>query len=320
MAKMLDKIIAAINSYRTFLLTSHVRLDGDALGSELAMYHMLSNMGKEAYIYNQDKTPGNYQFLAGSANILNVLPDLSKYDVAFVLDCSELERIGDQASVIGKMERIINIDHHLSNGGFCELTYNDHEASSTGELLYRLIMQMAVVITKDMANNLYAAIITDTGGFRYRSTSRETLLAAGDLVGKGADPQWVSENIYENTPLEKIRLMTKSLETLSFDFNNRVASMTVYLEALAGTGTLSEHVEGFVDIPRTIQGVDVSVLYLELSKDCYKLSLRSKGAINVETVARRFGGGGHTNAAACEITGKLKTIKRQVTEAIGAAL
>jgi phosphoesterase RecJ-like protein len=139
-------------------------------------------------------------------------------------------------------------------------------------------------------------------------------------VGKGADPQWVSENIYENTPLEKIRLMTKSLETLSFDFNNRVASMTVYLEALARTDALSEHVEGFVDIPRTIRGVDVSVLYLELSKDCYKLSLRSKGTINVETVARRFGGGGHANAAACEIAGELETTKRQVTEAIGAVL
>jgi phosphoesterase RecJ-like protein len=163
---MLDRIIAMINSYRTFLLTSHVRLDGDALGSELALYHMLKNMGKEVLIYNQDNTPDNYRFLSGSANIVHALPNLNRYDVVFVLDCSDLERIGDQASVIGKMERIINIDHHLSNDGFCELTYNDHEASSTGELLYRLIMQMAVVITKDMANNLYAAIITDTGGFR----------------------------------------------------------------------------------------------------------------------------------------------------------
>lgn len=317
---MLDRIIAMINSYRTFLLTSHVRLDGDALGSELALYHILSEMGKEVLIYNQDNTPDNYRFLPGSVNIVHALPDLNKYDVVFVLDCSDLERIGDQASVIGKMERIINIDHHLSNGGFCELTYIDREASSTGELLYRLIMQMAVVPTKDVANNLYAAIVTDTGGFRYRNTSRETLLAAGDLVGRGADPQWLSENIYENNPLEKIRLMTKSLETLSFDFNGRVASMTVYLEAFANTGALSEHIEGFVDIPRTIRGVDVSVLYLELSKNYYKLSLRSKGKINVETVARRFGGGGHANAAACQIAGELETTKRQVMEAVGAVL
>lgn len=317
---MLDRIIAMINSYRTFLLTSHVRLDGDALGSELALYHILNDMCKEVLIYNQDKTPDNYRFLPGSVNIVHALPDLKKYDVVFVLDCSDLERIGDQSSVIGKMERIINIDHHLSNGGFCELTYIDRESSSTGELLYRLIMQMSVVPTRDVANNLYAAIVTDTGGFRYRNTSRETLLAAGDLVGKGADPQWLSENIYENNPPEKIRLMTKALETLSFDFNGRVASMTVYLEALTSTGALSEYIEGFVDIPRTIRGVDVSVLYLELSENYYKLSLRSKGKINMETVARRFGGGGHANAAACKVRGELGTIKRQVMEAIGAVL
>ena len=317
---MLEKIAAMINSYRTFLLTSHVRLDGDALGSELALYHILSEMGKEVIIYNQDKTPDNYRFLTGSVNIVHTLPDLNKYDVVFVLDCSDLERIGNQAFVIGKMERIINIDHHISNGSFCELTYIDRESSSTGELLYRLIMQMSVVPTRDVANNLYAAIVTDTGGFRYRNTGRETLLAAGDLVGKGADPQWLSENIYENNPQEKIRLMTKSLETLSFDFNGRAASMVVYLEAIASTGALSEHIEGFVDIPRAIQGVDISVLYLELSKNYYRLSLRSKGKINVETVARRFGGGGHANAAACEVRGDMGTIKRQVTEAIGAVL
>lgn len=317
---MLDRIISTINSGRVFLLTSHVRLDGDALGSELALYHALKNMGKEVLIYNQDNTPDNYRFLPGSANIVNVLPDLSAYDVAFVLDCSELERIGTHASAVGKMEKIINIDHHVSNGGFCELTYIDPEASSTGELLYRLIVHMGIVITKDMADSLYAAIITDTGGFRYRSTSRETLFAAGDLVGKGADPQWLSENIYENSPLEKTLLMTKSLETLSFDFNGRVASMIVYLEFFAATGALSEHVEGFVDIPRAIKGVDVSVFYLEVSNNFYKLSLRSKGNINVEKIARRFGGGGHVNAAACEIRGELRIIKRQVMEAIGAAL
>lgn len=317
---MLEKIIVMINSYRTFLLTSHVRPDGDSLGSELALYGILKNMGKEVLIYNQDKIPDNYRFLPGSVNIVHVLPDLNKCDVVFVLDCSDLWRIGDQAPLIGKMERIINIDHHLSNGNFCDLTYIDREASSTGELLYRLMVQMAVVPTKDVANNLYAAIVTDTGGFRYRNTSRETLLVAGDLVGKGADPQWLSENIYEDNPLEKIRLMTKTLETLSFELNGRVATMVVYLNAFASTGALSEHIEGFVDIPRTIRGVDVSVLYLELSENYYKLSLRSKGKINVEKVARRFGGGGHTNAAACEVRGELGTIKRQVAEAIRAVL
>jgi phosphoesterase RecJ-like protein len=218
------------------------------------------------------------------------------------------------------MKRIINIDHHVSNSGFCDLAYRDPQASSTGELLYRLIMQMDVILTKEVADSLYAAIITDTGGFRYMNTGKETLLAAADLVGKGADPQWLSENIYENNPLEKVRLLTKTMETMVFALNGRVASMVVPLAAFAETGALSEHIEGLVDIPRTIQGVEVSILYLELSENYYKLSLRSKGKIDVEKVAGQFGGGGHTNAAACKIKGELASIKLQVTEAVRAIL
>jgi phosphoesterase RecJ-like protein len=317
---MLHRIIETINRCRRFLITSHIRLDGDALGSELAMYHILNGMGKEVLIYNQDKTPDNYLFLKGIDSIVHELPDLTRYDAAFILDCSEIERIGGQADRIGGMKIIINIDHHVSNGSFCDLAYIDPEASSTGELLYRLIMQMDVTLTKEVADSLYTAIITDTGGFRYRNTSKETLLAAGDLVGKGADPQWLSENIYENNPLEKVRLLTKTMETLAFALDGRVASVVVPLSALAETEALSEHIEGFVDIPRTIQGVDVSILYLELSENYYKLSLRSKGKINVEKVAGQFGGGGHANAAACKIKGELESIKRQVAEAVRAVI
>ena len=317
---MLHRIIETINRFHTFLITSHVRPDGDAIGSELAMHHILNNMGKKSLIYNEGKTPDNYYFLPGSGSIVHELPDLAEYDVVFVLDCSDLERIGDQAARIGGMKRIINIDHHISNGGFCELTYLDGEASSTGELLYRLMKEMRVVPTKDVANSLYAAIITDTGGFRYRSTSRETLCAAAGLVEAGADPQWLSENIYENNPREKISLLTKVLETMTFDLDGRVASMVVNRETLAAAGALSEHTEGFVDVPRTIRGVEVSIIYLELADDYYKLSLRSKGKTNVEQVARRLGGGGHTNAAACMVRGKLESVKRQVIDALGSAI
>jgi bifunctional oligoribonuclease and PAP phosphatase NrnA len=313
---MLLRIVEMINRYRTFLITSHVRLDGDALGSELALYHILNDMGKEALVYNQDKTPGNYLFLPGSGGIVQDLKDPEKYDVVFVLDCSELERIGEQASRIGGMERIINIDHHVSSGGFCDIAYSDRDASSTGELLYRLIVQMGVVPTKNVADNLYAALMTDTGGFRYRNTKKDTLLAAGCLVGYGADPQWLSENIYENNPLEKISLLNEALKTLTFYLDGRVASMVVDLESIARTGALSEHIEGFVDIPRTIKGVEVAIMYLELSEKYYKLSFRSKGNINVEKVASHFGGGGHKNAAACQIAGELETIKGQVTDAL----
>lgn len=316
----MNKIIDAINTCRSFLVTSHVRLDGDALGSELAMYQMLTLMGKDAIVYNQDETPGNYRFLPGSDKIVHHLPDLDRYEVAFILDCSDLERIGNEASRIGAIKRIINIDHHLSNGNFGALSYLDHQASSTGELLYRLIRAMNVGFTKEIATNLFAAILTDTGGFRYRNTKKDTLVASGHLIEKGADPQWISENIYESNPPSKIRLLTRALDTMAFDWAKKVGYMVVLRSTLEEAGALMEHTEGFVDIPRSVQGVEVSVLFSEVSDRYFKLSLRSKGKVNVERVARTFGGGGHINAAACHIEGDLETVRQRVLDVIGAVV
>jgi phosphoesterase RecJ-like protein len=317
---MLNKIIDIINNSRTFLITSHVRLDGDAVGSEMAMYQLLTHMGKDAVVYNQDETPGNYRFLPGTERIVHVLPDLKKYEVVCVLDCSELERVGAESSHIGKASRMINIDHHFSNSKFGEIAYVDHEASSTGELLYRLAKAMNVDVTQEMATSLFAAILTDTGGFRYRNTKKETLVASGRLVEKGADPQWISENIYESNPPSKIRLLTRALDTLAFDWARRVSYMVVFRKALEDSGALMEHTEGFVDIPRSIQGIEVSILFTELSDCSFKLSLRSKGKVNVERVARAFGGGGHINAAACHMEGDLTTVRDRVISVIETVL
>ncbi|HUH65719.1 MAG TPA: bifunctional oligoribonuclease/PAP phosphatase NrnA [Syntrophales bacterium] len=315
----MNRIIDIINRHRSFLIASHVRLDGDALGSELALYQMLLNMGKDVIVYNQDETPGNYRFLPGSDKIVHRLPPLNKCEAVFILDCSEFERIGDEAARIGGMERIINIDHHVSNRNFGSIVIVDHSASSTAELLYSIMVKMGADITRDMATNLYAAIITDTGGFCYGNTRKDTLIAAGNLVGKGADPQWISENVYETNPLSKIRLLTKVLETLSFDWDRKVGYMVVYRKDFKDVGALMEHTEGFVDIPRSIEGVEVSILFTEMSDNQFKLSLRSKGKANVERVAAAFGGGGHINAAACHIDGDFETVLRKVLEAISSS-
>ncbi len=312
----MKRIIDMINKHNSFLIVSHVRLDGDALGSELALYQMLSNMGKAVTVYNQDETPGNYRFLPGSDKIVHKLTSLEKCDVVFVLDCSEFDRIGDEASRVGNMQRIINIDHHVSNRNFGTLVLIDHNASSAAELLYRLMLKMNVDITKEIAINLYTAIITDTGGFCYGNTKKETLIAAGNLVEKGADPQWISENVYESNPLSKIRLLTKVLETLAFDWDRKVGYMVVHRKDLNDVGALVEYTEGFVDIPRSIDGVEVSILFTELSEYQFKLSLRSKGKVNVERVARAFGGGGHINAAACLIDGDFNTVLQRVLGAV----
>ncbi len=313
---MVKEILAAISQGKKFLITAHVRLDGDALGSELALYLMLKDLGKEAIIYNQDATPSHYQFLPAAEHIVHDLEHIEKYDVGFILDCSELERVGKISSDVVKIKTLINVDHHVSNGGFCKLRLLDAKASSTGELLYRLMRKMHVKMTQDICTNLYTAILTDTGGFRYSSTGQETLRAAGDLVEGGAQPQWISENIYESDPPAKLQLLSRVLETLTLDMQNKTASLVVTRKHLQETGATMEQTDGFIDIPRTVKGIDIAMLYTQMGDKQFKLSLRSKGKVNVEKIARKFGGGGHINAAACRIDGDIEAIKSQVLEAV----
>jgi len=273
-------------------------------------------MGKDVKIYNEDETPDRYRFLPGSDVIVHAWPNVSDIDTAFILDCSNLERMGRESSKLAAMKNIVNIDHHIENGAFSDLNLRDEDASSTGEMLYRLFLHMGVPLSKDAATSLYAAILTDTGGFRYRNTGKETLSIAGRLVGEGADPQWISENIYDSEPLEKIRLLSKTLETLRLDLDDKVASMIVYQRTLDEIGAGAELTEGFVELPRSIRSVQISILYSELANRQFKLSLRSKGRINVEKIARIYGGGGHPNAAAFKMEGEFEAIKRDVLHTI----
>jgi phosphoesterase RecJ-like protein len=194
----------------------------------------------------------------------------------------------------------------------------DAKASSTGELLFRLIQEMRSPMSKDICTNLYAAIITDTGGFRYSNTHLDTFLAAGTLVENGADPQWISENIYESDPPAKLRLLAKAMETLSLDLERKMGSLVVTRESLKETGASVELTDGFVDIPRTVAGIEISVLYTQMDDNYFKLSMRSKGSVNVEKIARKFGGGGHVNAAACRIEGNIEAVKMKIQDAVGA--
>ena len=313
---MINEIIKAINEGHNFLVTAHVRLDGDALGSELAVYLMLKGLGKEAVVYNKDRTPERYQFLPAAHNIVHNISDIEHYDTSFILDCSDLTRVGDEAEKIRKIKKLINIDHHVSNNGFCSLKMLDAKASSTGELVFRLMQGMRFKMTKDICTNLYAAIITDTGSFRYSSTTQETFLAAGILVGEGANPQRIAENIYESDSPARLKLLAKALSTLSLDMESRVGSMVVTHKDLLEIGAAWEHTEGFVDIPRTVKGIEVSVLYTQREENHFKLSLRSKAKVNVEKVAKKFGGGGHIHAASCWMKGDIDTIKSQIIEAV----
>ncbi|HNY51269.1 MAG TPA: bifunctional oligoribonuclease/PAP phosphatase NrnA [Smithella sp.] len=313
---MISDIIKAIHEGQSFLITAHVRLDGDALGSELAFYLMLRDMGKKAVVYNQDRTPERYQFLPAAHHITHSLTNIEQYDTCVVLDCSDLSRVGEEADRLRKIKKLINIDHHVSNNGFCPLKMLDAKASSTGELVFRLMQEMRIKMTRDICTNLYAAIITDTGSFRYSSTTKETFMAAGVLVGEGANPQRIAEGIYESDSPARLKLLAKALSTLSLDLENKIGSMVVTQKDLQETGAAWEHTEGFVDIPRTVLGIEVSVLYTQRGEDHFKLSLRSKAKFNVEKVAKKFGGGGHIHASSCWMKGDIETIKSQIIQAV----
>lgn len=315
---MFDEIIDVINSFSSFLVTSHARPDGDALGSELAMYHVLHDMGKDVVVYNKDKTPAVYEFLPGSKNITHSLDSVSGFDVAVVLDCSDLARVGDEENRIGSIKRIVNIDHHVSVGTFSDLLLVDSTASSTGEIIYRLLKHMGVTITKEIATNIYAAIMTDTGSFCYSNTGVETFRVAADLVANGADSRHIAKNIYETKPVIQIRLMRDVLNTLEFYEGGKVGSVYVTQEMLLKEGALPEHTEGFVDIVRSIEGVAIALFYYETSPNRFKVSLRSKGSEDVEKIAGRLGGGGHVNASACRVEGDITAAREKVLGAIKA--
>ncbi len=313
---MISPIAEIIKKGRTFLVTSHVRLDGDAVGSELALYEALRGLGKEAVVYNQDRIPQMYAFLPDSGVIVNRLGPLDGFDAVFILDCSEIERVGEEAPRVAGIRQVVNIDHHISNDRYGHLTLTDPAASSTGEMIFRLVDGMGLEITKDMAVNLYTAILTVTGAFRYSSTGPKTFAVAGRLLEKGADPAWIAQMVYETYPAVKIRLLGRALSTLEFDWQGRIAAVGVTKRMLDEAGAQWEHTEGFVEFPRSIEGVQVAAFFSEIGEGCYKVSLRSKGRFNVEEVARKFGGGGHINAAACRMQGDYETVKRMLFDAI----
>jgi len=295
-----------------FLLVSHTNPDGDSLGSQLALAFALHSLGKSAVLYSEDKIPDNYLFLLGKNQFVAELPAVEGFDVVFVLDCSELERVGKNYLEIGRAKTLLGIDHHHSHKDFCTLALVEETASSTAELTLEVIEELGVAITPAIANAIYAGILTDTGGFRYAATSSSTLGTAARMVKAGARPQWLSENIYESNDPAKIRLLAAVLNSLEFSEDGAIAWMTVLQSDLRACGALLEHTEGFSEFPRGVSGVQVALLFTEMEANYCKVSLRSKGDVDVAGVAAVFGGGGHINAAACRVQEGVETLRAKI--------
>jgi phosphoesterase RecJ-like protein len=294
-----ESLTTAVRQGHRFLLTSHVNPDGDAVGSEVGLSRVLRKLGKGATIWNRDPTPRIYQALPGSQGIHvgeappKGFPDL--FDAAVVLECPSPDRTG-LADALAEI-KVINIDHHLGNEHYGAINWVETSAPAVGELVFRLARNLNVELDRATANALYLTLVTDTGGFRFSNTSPEAFEAAAELVRSGASPEEVAGWLYESQPEAVLRLLGELLATLELHDEGRVATVRITHEMMERAGAVAGDSEGLIDYPRSIRGVSAVALFRELPSGEVKVSLRSRGAVNVEKIARAHHGGGHHNAA-----------------------
>jgi len=315
----LSAICRVLREKDRFLVACHENPEGDAIGSELALALALRKMGKTATVLNADPVPANLLFLPGADTVV-FSGDGSKYDVAVVVDCGSPERTGCVARELRKCPLLVNIDHHRTNGDLGELSLVDPDAAATGLLVHRILSAMGYEIGLDVATNIYVAILTDTGSFHYGSSSPEAFEVAGEMVRRGVDPWAVAERVYETQSAQRLRLLGRVLDSLEVSDGGKVASITTMREDLREFASGKDALEGFINYPRSIVGVEVAVSFREEEGGVFRVSFRSKGRVDVSAVAARFGGGGHRNAAGCTVSGTLADVKTRVLEALAAVL
>jgi phosphoesterase RecJ-like protein len=302
-----------------FLIACHENPEGDAIGSQLALALALRKMGKTATVLNADPVPGNLAFLPGAESVVYD-EDGSGYEVAVVVDCGSRERTGRVEAELAKPAVMVNIDHHRTNGGCGDYCLIDPEAAATGMLVYRILSAMGTEIDYDVAVNIYVAILTDTGSFHYSNSSPEAFHIAGEMIRRGIDPWAVAEQVYETQSAERLRLLGRVLSSLEIAAGGRVAAITTMKSDLDEFSARKDFLEGFINYPRSVIGVEVATSFREEGAGEIRVSFRSKGRVDVSAVAQSFGGGGHRNAAGCTVQGSLDEVKRKVFGALEAAL
>ncbi len=313
--KTIRAILDVIEANQRFLVASHESPDGDALASTLALTLALRNLGKEVVAFNQDGVITPFGFLPGADTVVDTLIDEAPFDVGFVLDAGELRRAG--TDLRERCALLVNIDHHPYSEDFGELYYVDESASSTGVLVYRLLAAGAVEITRDIATNIYTTILSDTGSFRYSNADREAFLVASEMIDKGLNAWDIASHLYETQPRQRLTLLGEALQTMTFSSCGRFASISVSCAMLEKMHAGPEHTDGFVNYPRSIEGVEVAIFFREISPGLYKVGFRSKGAVDVGDLARELGGGGHHNAAGATVAGTLEEVRFQVFNRLG---
>ncbi|HTW45370.1 MAG TPA: DHH family phosphoesterase [Acidobacteriaceae bacterium] len=293
-------VLEAIENGSRFLVAAHARPDGDAIGSMLACGMILQQLGKQVDIVSRDRVPVIYRHLPCVDTIRATDTIGGEYDAVILLECDGIARTGLRG-LEGRFT--INIDHHFSGKLFANINWIENDACAVAAMIYELAMLAGVRITPEMATCLYIAVLTDTGSFCYAGTDARAFDIAADLVRHGAHPATIAYNVYFSNPTSKMRLLGAALSSLQRE--GRLAWMSVTQHDMHRTAAAEEDCEGLVNYAIGIDGIDVAVLLRELADGRIRLSLRSKGEINVASIAERFGGGGHSHASGCTIDGPL---------------
>ena len=352
-----DEIFRIIETSKKVLIATHENPEGDAISSAIAMGIFLKTIDKDVYLYDKDQIPNNLKFLPQVDKFLNEFPK-EPIDLLIVVDCGEFSRIGANYEQLSGINRIINIDHHFTNTFFGHSNLVLPDASSTGEVLFYLFLaygayvndivyspfdsflgdklgepplpcgmeerkKILSFVTDDIALSLYTSILTDTGSFHYSSANKRAFYICSVLNEYNLDPAEIATELFETKPAEMYFLLGKSLNTLEFSSNGKVASMVGTKKMIedvlkeADGNRINGLYENFVNYPRSIQGVEIAIFFRETGFNQYRLNFRSKSYANVAYVAEKFGGGGHKFAAGCKVSGDINEIKNEVYKYCG---
>ena len=316
-AEPIAEICRAILQRQRFVITSHARPDGDAIGSQVAMAYALRQLGKEVQMVDADPPPPQFAEFPGVGDIRISATIDGPFDAAIVMECGDLSRTG-----VGGLDKyfIINIDHHPGNKSFGAINWFDPGAAACSEMVFDVIEALGVKLTPEIATHIYVAILTDTGGFHFSHITPRTFEICRRCTEAGAEPQAIARAVYDSGTMGRLRLMGAVLHNLEFEAGGRAALAALTLTLLQETGATQEDSEGLINIPLNVKDIQAVAFLKEIATDTFRVSLRSKGSVDVNRVAGNFGGGGHRNAAGCTLSGPYATVRAKLVTELKQAL
>ncbi len=303
MDQPLREIVTALKAAQNILILTHIHPDGDALGSQIALGCILEGLGKKVYMYGEDEVSRLNSFFPGCHRVATELPDLSTFDCAVALDCGDRFRLGRAIENLLKVSPFIVIDHHAGHKEFGDISWVEPKRASTGEMVYDLAVELGAQLSYEAAYCLYAAIVSDTGSFKYSQTTEDTFRIARELVKLGVKPADVAGKLFDNFTVNRLQLMRRVLNSLELYEDDQIAFIFATREMFAETGTIPADTETFINYPRSLDTVKVVVFLKETDSNLISVSMRSKGTKHdVAQIASSFGGGGHRNAAGFKLS------------------